>query len=493
MGDALLQHQLHQLLGGWRHILKALPEGNHRESHALQILHHLHSAPAVKSNLPNVEPFSQPLDELFNVAVVNHISLCSLEVALPLPYVIRHMVTADAQIDVVLRYPEVRQYGVFVLLVQRREDQYKGGNIRGAGQIQPAVANPAFQIVLRGGEGAAIPFLHRHPAHRLFDPLVQPELAEAVFLGGVLLGGLTGRFDLVDAHRDAKRGVGLLPHLGVCPVIFLIGAIDDRVEGGVDLPAFQDVLGLLVCLVADRAGIRPRRGDQKVEGLHTSVTGPLRHDIKELPVGLGMQLVKNHAVDVEAVLGVGLRREHLVEAVGGMVDNAFLRSEDLDPLGERRTHLHHVRRHLENDRSLLPVGGAAIHLGALLTVPAGEQKGHRCSQLRFAHFLGDFDVGGVELAVTVLFDHAEQVADDAFLPVNQLEGLSRPGAFGVAETLDEADGIVRQGFVVVGPLGHEGRGGVFFELSDVRHLRNEHKKTAMRGCNEEQSLPAPSL
>ena len=283
----------------------------------------------------------------------------------------------------------------------------------------------------------------------MFDPLVQPELAEAVFLGGILLGGLTGRFDLVDAHRDAEGGVGLFPHLGVCPVIPLIGSVDDRVEGGVDFPAFQDVLGLLVCLVADRAGIRPRRGDQEVEGLHPGVPGTLCHDVKELSVRLGVQLVKNHAMDVEAMLGVGLRREHLVEAVGWMVDNALLRSKDLDPLGERRTHLHHIRRHLKNDGRLLAVGGAAIHLGALLTVPAGEQKGHRSGQLRLAHFLRDLNVGGIKLAVTVLFDHAEQVADDAFLPINQLEGLSCPGAFGVAETLDEADGIVRQGFVVV--------------------------------------------
>ena len=283
----------------------------------------------------------------------------------------------------------------------------------------------------------------------MFDPLVQPELAEAVFLGGILLGGLTGRFDLVDAHRDAEGGVGLFPHLGVCPVIPLIGAVDDRVEGGIDFPAFQDVFGLLVCLVADRAGIRPRRGDQEVEGLHPGVPGTLCHDVKELPVWLGVQLIKNHAVDVEAMLGVGLSREHLVEAVGGMVNDALLGREDLDPLGERRTHLHHIRRYLKNNGCLLAVGSAAIHLGAFLTVPAGEKKRHCSGQLRLAHFLGDLDVGGVELAVPVLFDHAKQVADDALLPVDQLEGLSRPGAFGVAETLDEADGIVRQGFVVV--------------------------------------------
>ena len=153
-----------------------------------------------------------------------------------------------------------------------------------------------------------------------------------------------------------------------------------------------------------------------------------------------------------------------------MVDDALLGREDLDPLGERRTHLHHIRRYLKNNGRLLAVGSAAIHLGAFLTVPAGEKKRHCSGQLRLAHFLGDLDVGGVELAVPVLFDHAKQVADDALLPVDQLEGLSRPGAFGVAETLDEADGIVRQGFVVVRPLCHEGRWGVFLELSDVRHL-----------------------
>ena len=108
MGNTLFQYQLHQFFGGRRHILEALSEGNYREPHALQILHHLHSAPAVKGDLPDVEPLSQPLDELFNVAVVDYISLRGLEVTLPLPDIVRHMVAADAQVDVVLRYPEVR-------------------------------------------------------------------------------------------------------------------------------------------------------------------------------------------------------------------------------------------------------------------------------------------------------------------------------------------------------------------------------------------------
>lgn len=63
VGNALFQHQLHQLLGGRGHILEALPERNDRKAHALKVLHHLHSAPAVEGDLPNIEPFAQAFDE----------------------------------------------------------------------------------------------------------------------------------------------------------------------------------------------------------------------------------------------------------------------------------------------------------------------------------------------------------------------------------------------------------------------------------------------
>ena len=85
VSDAFLQHQLHQLLGRRGHILKALSEGNHRKAHAFQILHHLHSAPAVKGNLPDVEPFAQLLDEFLNVAVMYHVAFCSHQRPLALP------------------------------------------------------------------------------------------------------------------------------------------------------------------------------------------------------------------------------------------------------------------------------------------------------------------------------------------------------------------------------------------------------------------------
>ena len=76
--NALFQHQLHQLLGGRRHILEALSKGNDRKAHALKVLHHLHSAPTVEGNFSNIKTLTQAFDELFDVAIVNDIAFRGL-------------------------------------------------------------------------------------------------------------------------------------------------------------------------------------------------------------------------------------------------------------------------------------------------------------------------------------------------------------------------------------------------------------------------------
>lgn len=75
VGDAFLQHQFHEFLSGWTHILKALTEGHDREAHTFKVLDHLDGSPAVESNLADIESFAQPLDEFLDVAVVDHIAL----------------------------------------------------------------------------------------------------------------------------------------------------------------------------------------------------------------------------------------------------------------------------------------------------------------------------------------------------------------------------------------------------------------------------------
>src|SRR5699024_867487 len=131
--DLFLQHQLHQFLGRRTHILKALSEWDYCKAHALQVLHHLHSAPSVKGDLTDVEPFAEVLDKFLNVAIVDHIALGGHQHTLALPQVIGDMVTAHTEIEGFLRYPEVRQNIVFVLLVQGWKDQHKGCDVRGGG------------------------------------------------------------------------------------------------------------------------------------------------------------------------------------------------------------------------------------------------------------------------------------------------------------------------------------------------------------------------
>ena len=49
-----------------------------------------------------------------------------------------------AQVNVLLRNPEERKNFVFTFAIVRWENQHKGGDVRGAGKIQPTVTNPSL-------------------------------------------------------------------------------------------------------------------------------------------------------------------------------------------------------------------------------------------------------------------------------------------------------------------------------------------------------------
>ena len=465
VGDFLLQHQLHQFFGGRRHILEALPKGNDCKTHAFQVLHHLHSAPAVKGNLPNIEAFAQPLNEFLNVAVVNHIALGGLQRSLALPDIIRHMVAPNAEIEIVFWYPEVRKHHIFTVLILGREHQYEGGNICGGGQIQTSVANPAFQIILVDRERAFVPLVHGHPADGLFDPLVQAQLTESILFTGILFCRFAGILYLVDADRDAQGGVGLFPDIRVCPVVTLIRAVNHRIEGMIGFAAFQNVLGFLMNFIADGVRIVPGGGNEEIQRLHPGIAGAFGHDIVQLAVGLGVELVKYHAMGIEAVLVSHISGQHLIDAPGGLVDDALLGVENFDSLIKGGTHPHHIRSHIEHDGRLLAVSGASVDLGAFLAVPAGQQKRDGGSQFGLALLLGNLNVCGIELPIAVGLQRSEDVPDNLLLPVDQFKGLSGPGAFGVAKAFYEHHGIISSRFVVMGPLRHERGRLVFLQLA----------------------------
>ena len=239
----------------------------------------------------------------------------------------------------------------------------------------------------------------------------------------------------------------------------------------VDLTSLNDVLGLLVDLITDGLRIIAGRGDEEIQRLHPSIAGAFGHDIKELAVRLRVQFIEYHTVSVEAVLVADIGREHLVDTARWLINEPFLGIQYLDPLGKSRTHPHHIRRHIENDGRLLTVGGASVYLGAFLSVTAGEQKRHRSGKLRLALFLGNLDVCRIELSVSVGLEDTENVSNDLLLPVNKLEGLSCPGAFGVAETFDEHDGIIRSVRIIVGSFLHEPCRLVVLQFSRNAHLQ----------------------
>ena len=68
----------------------------------------------------------------------------------------------------------------------------------------------------------------------------------------------------------------------------------------VDFASLDDVLGLLVDLVADGLRIVAGRGDEEIQRLHTGVAGAFGHDVKELAVGLVVPNLGNrfsHKID----------------------------------------------------------------------------------------------------------------------------------------------------------------------------------------------------
>ena len=60
--------------------------------------------------------------------------------------------------------------------------------------------------------------------------------------------------------------------------------------------------------IADAVGVCSSRGDEKIQRLHSGISGSLGHNIKELSVGLSVELIKDNTVDVKAVFGVGFCR-----------------------------------------------------------------------------------------------------------------------------------------------------------------------------------------
>lgn len=101
----------------------------------------------------------------------------------------------------------------------------------------------------------------KHPKQH---KILKSQLSEGVLFAWVLLGGLAGVFDLVDANRDAEGRIGFLPDLRVRPIIRFLRTVDNGIEGVVDLSTLDDVLCFLVNLIADGLRIIAGRGNEEI-------------------------------------------------------------------------------------------------------------------------------------------------------------------------------------------------------------------------------------
>ena len=164
------------------------------------------------------------------------------------------------------------------------------------------------------------------------------------------------------------------------------------------------------------------------------------------------------------MLAVSLRRQHLIKRIGRLVDDPLLGSQYLHPPVQRRAHPHHVSRHLKHNRSLLPVSCTAVHLRTLLPVPAGQKQRHRRRKLTLSLLLRYLDISRVELPVPVPLHRPEHIPDDLLLPVDQLKRLPRPGPLRMAQTLNEADRIIRGRLIIDRPSRPELRWLIFLQL-----------------------------
>ena len=194
-------------------------------------------------------------------------------------------------------------------------------------------------------------------------------------------------------------------------------------------PGVPDGHGLLMDLPADAATVRVIAGSGQHQPHRLSVGGAGRagHHVPQLPVRLGVELVEDHAAGLVAVLGIGLRGEHLHQPHDNPAQAAVLRlhlppvldlflgPDDLQfPAGDHSGRpgggLQHEHRRPEHNTCVVLVRGADIDLRVQFPVPKQ---------------VVDSQSGG-QLALTVLFrDLQKEILVSSQKPVRLAVPLHR--------------------------------------------------------------------
>ena len=152
------------------------------------------------------------------------------------------------------------------------------------------------------------------------------------------------------------------------------------------------------------------------------------HDIIQQPVWLRVELIEYDTVNIQAVLCIRFRRQHLIEAVERCVHQTLLRQNRLDTLFQRGALLHHLACYIKHNRCLLPICCTAVYFRAPFTVSGQQIKGDCCREFALTLFFGYFNIGRIVLPISVFFDCPENISHDLLLPRQQCEVLAMPFA-----------------------------------------------------------------
>ena len=201
-----------------------------------------------------------------------------------------------------------------------REDPGEGGDVGGGREVEAAEAGPSAQLLEVDRTGAGIPGREVDPALGLLGPLVQVHAPEGVLGAGQgdRLLGLARQ--VVRLDREAEARVGLAPDLRIGPVVTLVGGGDEGEPAVVLQGAFQQLDRIVVVLEADAVAVVAGGGDLEQQRLAPGAGGGVQH-IDHVAGLVGMQLVDDRAMHVQAVHGAGIGGERH-EARGGGVDVA---------------------------------------------------------------------------------------------------------------------------------------------------------------------------
>ena len=163
-----------------RHGAVALAKAYDVSAVSLQLRGQLRGVPAVDGYATYLVLLGQVVDISPHAVVVRDVAFGHVQMALLVPHVIGHLVTAYAGVHVVRRNPEMRFHPVRAILEGEEQHQCRG--VVGGCQVQPGPALTARKRH-RAGHVALRPVIHPQPPLVLLCPLVQVQLPKRVFVG----------------------------------------------------------------------------------------------------------------------------------------------------------------------------------------------------------------------------------------------------------------------------------------------------------------------